>query len=72
MIGRNCFEEADASSDDDGTAHGGLERQSMLVLVQGGGLCAEVLSPLGLLVLASRCLSQQKNLLSPVSFFHHC
>lgn len=68
VIGRNSFEEAD---DDDGVAHGRLERQSMLVLVPGGGLCGEVLSPLGLLVSASICISQQKNLLSPVSFFHH-
>lgn len=73
VIGRNCFEEADASSsdDDDGMAHGRLERQSILILVPGGGLCGEVLSSLCLLVSASRCISQQKNLLSPVSFFHH-
>lgn len=37
MIDRNCFEEADVSSSDDGMAHGRLERQSMLVLVPGGG-----------------------------------
>lgn len=69
VIGRNCFEETDASSDDDGMAYGRLEGQSMLVLVPGGGLCGEVLSPLGLLVSASRCISQQKNLLSPVFIF---
>lgn len=71
MIGRNCFEGARASSSDDGMAHGGLEKQSMLVLVPGGGLWGEVLSRLGPLLSASRCISQQKNLLSPVSFFHY-
>lgn len=70
VIGRNCSEEADASSDDDddGVAHGRLERQSMLILVPGGGLCGEVLAPLCLLVSASRCISQQKNLLSHFLF----
>lgn len=50
VIDRNCFEEADASSSDDGMAHGRLEWQSMLVLVPGGGFYGEVLSPLDLLV----------------------
>lgn len=60
VIGRNCFEEADASSSDDGMAHGRLERRSMLVLVPGGGLCGEVLSPLGLLVLAQGAYHNRK------------
>lgn len=67
----NYFEEEDASSDDGGVAHGGLERWSRLSLVLGGGLCGEVLPPLSLLVSASRWHITREKSLPAVSFFHH-